>query len=222
MHDSKTKVEEFGKLCAETWIVNQLFTSLFEAGQSQLDLFTSIAPYCFGDLCNVLHQYVILQFTKLTDPAKTGRHANLTSNYVVEELAWPDAIRRQLTEVNGQLMDFRKYIEKARSKRIAHTDMDAQLVTRESLGAFPKNAERQFLRDLQKFVNIAYGHVTNGQPLPIDVAGATDTDRLVRALTKSVLFDQCSKCGEIDRSTAVLDYKDRQRRADELRPAGES
>jgi hypothetical protein len=213
MNDDKSLVEEFGKLCAETWITHQLFTSLFEAGQSQIDLFNSVAPYCFGDLCNVLHQYVILQFAKLTDPAKTGRHANLTSNFIVEGIAWPDAIRRQLADVNGRLMDFRKYIEKARSKRIAHTDLDAQLVARESLGAFPKNAERQFLRDLQKFINIAYGHVTNGQPLPIDVTGATDTDRLVRALIKSVLFDQCSKCGEIDRITAVLDYEDRQRGA---------
>lgn len=209
MTDSKAVVEEFGKLCAETWIAHRLFASLFEVERSQLDLYSSIAPHCFGDLCNILHQHVILQFAKLTDPAKTGRHSNLTSNYVLEAIAWPDAIRRQLADVNSRLMDFRRHIEAARSKRIAHTDLDAQLVTRESLGAFPKNAERQFLRDLQEFVDIAYGHFTNGNCLPIDVAMATDTDRLVRALAKAVVFDQCSKCGEIDRITTVLDYERR-------------
>ena len=121
--------------------------------------------------------------------------------------------RRLTPPANSRLMSFRKYIEGARSKRIAHTDLDAQLVTRDSLGAFPKNAEHQFLKNLEDFLNIAYGHVTNGQSLPIDVAMATDTHRLVRAMAKSVIFDQCSKCGETDRITAVLDYKNRLRGA---------
>src|SRR5215469_17434670 len=103
MNDSKAVIEEFGKLCAETWIAHRLFVSLFEAGQSQSELFKSIAPYCFGDLCSILHQHIILQFTKLTDPAKTGRHPNLTSNFIVEELTWPDAKHRQLAEVNSRL-----------------------------------------------------------------------------------------------------------------------
>jgi hypothetical protein len=156
---------------------------------------------------------VILQFAKLTDPAKAGRHFNLTSNYVLEEIAWPDEVRLQLANVNSRLMNFRKYIEGARSKRIAHTDLDSQLVTRGPLGAFPKNAEHQFLQDLEEFLNIAYGHLSNGQSLPIDVAMATDTHRLVRAMVKSVIFDQCSKCGEMDRIVAVLDDENRLRGA---------
>jgi hypothetical protein len=137
----------------------------------------------------------------------------LTSNYILEEIAWPDEIRLQLGNVNSRLMNFRKYIEGARSKRIAHTDLDGQLVTRASLGAFPKNTEHQFLQDLEEFLNIAYGHLSNGQFLPIDVAMATDTHRLVRAMAKSMIFDQGSKCGEMDRITAVLDYDNRQRGA---------
>ena len=127
MNDGKSAVEEFGKLCAETVIAYKLFASLFEVDQSQLELYSSIAPYCFGDLNNILHQYVILQFAKLTDPAKTGRHYNLTSNYILEEIAWPEDVRLRLANANSRLMSFRKYIEGARSKRIAHTDLDAQL-----------------------------------------------------------------------------------------------
>src|SRR5215831_10418044 len=100
MNDDKEIVEEFAKLCIEAVIAHRLFTSLFEGSAKQRDLFQSIAPYMFGDLCSALHQYVILQFAKLTDPAKSGRRKtgprfNLTSNYILEAIAWPDDIRQK-------------------------------------------------------------------------------------------------------------------------------
>lgn len=209
MTNDKDKVEEFWKLCAETVIVYKLFVSLFEIDQKQRDLLSSVAPYCFGDLNNILHQYALLQFAKLTDPAKTGRNYNLTTNYILTEIRWPDEVRLRLTEVNSRLMGFRKYIEEARSKRIAHTDLNAQLLQRASLGGFPKDTEQHFLRDLQEFVNIAHGHFDNGNPLPIDVAMATDTHKLVRALEKSVVFDRCVRCSKTEKAVAVLDFAER-------------
>ena len=128
----------------------------------------------------------------------------------MQEIDWPPDIREKLERVNERLLSFRKYIEPARSKRVAHIDLHSQLVQRASLGGFPKNAEKQFLRDLQTFVDIAYGYVSKGDPLPITVAMSTDTDNLVRALEKSVIFDQCSRCNETERTIAVLDYEDRQ------------
>ena len=70
MNDGKNAVEEFGKLCAETVIAYKLFASLFEVDQSQLELYSSIAPYCFGDLNNILHQYVILNSPSSQTPLK--------------------------------------------------------------------------------------------------------------------------------------------------------
>jgi hypothetical protein len=78
----------------------------------------------------------------------------------------------------------------------------------EPLGKFVKGADKQFLQDLQTFVNIAYGHVHDGAPRPIDVAMSTDTHQMVRALEKSVIFDRCSKCSAGKRAVAVLDYED--------------
>jgi hypothetical protein len=150
-----------------------------------------------------------IQFCKITDPPRSGKRANLTTNYIVEEITWPDAIERQLREINARLMSFRALIEPARSKRIAHMDLPAQIERWDNLGAFPRGSEVQFLQDLQTFVDIAYGHLHDGRDCPIVVAMSTDTHLLIRALEKSIVFDRCPKCTSADRANAVLDYEDR-------------
>jgi hypothetical protein len=107
-------------------------------------------------------------------------------------------------------MAFRQLIEPARSKRIAHVDLPAQIEQSGNLGAFPEGAEIQFLQDLQDFINIAYGHFHNGDHHPIAATMSTDTHQLVRALEKSVVFDHCTNCTSGERAVAVLDYADHQ------------
>ena len=88
-----------------------------------------------------LQENLHIQFCKITDPARTRRNANLTTNYIVEELPWPDTVGQRLREVNGRTMSFRQLIEPARSKRIAHIDLPAQLERWGNLGRFPPGAE---------------------------------------------------------------------------------
>jgi hypothetical protein len=71
MPDSKAKVTEFCKLCVQVSIDYDLYISLFVADKSRIELYKSIAPFCFGDLSAILVQYVRLQFCKTTDKAKT-------------------------------------------------------------------------------------------------------------------------------------------------------
>ena len=88
-------------------------------------------------------------------------------------------------------------------------DLPAQIEQWDNLGRFPRGAEVKFLQDLQTFIDIAYGHLHNGSCRPIVVAMSTDTHLLVRALEKSIVFDQCTKCTSGERAVAVLDYEDR-------------
>jgi hypothetical protein len=205
-------LDEFCVICTSARNDYDLYRSLFEADQRTLDLYTSIAPLCFGDVCRILKENLTLQFCKITDPARTGKKPNLTTNYVVEEIPWPDAVARRLREVNDRLIEFRRLIEPARSKRIAHVDLPSQVERWGNLGTFPAGAEVVFLQDLQAFIDIAYGHLHDGSLRPIAVAMSTDTHQLVRALTKSVVFDRCPKCNSGERAVAVLDYEDRQLR----------
>lgn len=72
------------------------------------------------------------------------------------------------------------------------------------MGGFPEGADRQFVRDLQEFVDIALGdHVS------LHVAMSDDVHLLIRALEKSALYDNCATCDETTRTLAILDYEDR-------------
>lgn len=207
MSDPKAIIDEFSILCEHVWMDYCLYMSLTDTDQSTFDLCKSIAPLFFDALDRVLYERRDIQFCRITDPAKTGKRANLTTNYILEELPWPDAVAQQLREINNRLRVFRQYIEPGRSKRIVHVDFSAQTERLGNLGAFPTGADKQFLQDLQAFVNVAYGHYHDGAPHPINVAMSTDTHQLHRALGKSVIFDQCTRCSEIERIVAVLDYE---------------
>jgi transcriptional regulator with XRE-family HTH domain len=207
MSDPKAIIENFCIICEHVTSDYDLFQSLFETDRRTFDLYASISPLLFENLNRILHDNLYIQFCKITDPAKTGKNLNLTTNYIVEKIPWPADVGEKLLEVNERLKKFRQAIESARSKRIAHVDLPAQVERWGSLGDFPKGAEIQFLQDLQIFVNIAYGHLQGGSSRPIRVAMSTDTHELIRALVKSVVFDCCSKCAEHERNVAVLDYE---------------
>lgn len=209
MTNPATILDEFCVICTSARNDYDLYRSLFEADPRALDLYTSIAPLCFGDVCRILKENLILQFCKITDPAQTGKKPNLTTNYIVDEIPWPNVVRLKLREVNDRLMAFRQLIEPARSKRIAHVDLPAQIERWGNLGAFPAGAEVAFLQDLQTFINIAYCELHDGDHRPIAVAMSTDAHQLVRALEKSVVFDHCTKCDSGERAGAILDYEDR-------------
>jgi hypothetical protein len=205
MSNSRATVAEFCKQCAHVSFVYNLYRSLFVSDTSRLELYKAIAPFCFRAINAILVEYVLLQFSKITDPAKTGNNFNLTTNYILQKLKWPEEIYQKLEQINARLMSFRRYIEPERSKRIAHIDRDAQLIG-QSLGGFPEGADQQFLEDLQEFVAVANRYLSPEVHLSIAVPDS-DTFKLVRALEKSVVFDRCSKCVAGERDAAVLDYE---------------
>lgn len=206
--DPAAIIEEFCIICTSARNDYDLYRSLFESDQRTRVLFASIAPLCFGDMRRIMAENLFLQFSKITDPAATGNKTNLTTNFILERISWPDPVAKRLRAVNDRLNVFRQYIEPARSKRIAHVDLSAQVERLDNLGRFPEGADVQFLQDLQMFINIAYGHFHDGGHRPIAVALSTDTHQLVRALDKAVVFDRCTKCNDGERASAVLDYEE--------------
>ncbi len=208
MSDPKAIIDRFCTACQDVWMAYELYASLIETDQHIFKLCHSIAPKFFEALNEIMIGHLVLQFCKITDPANIGKKSNLTTNYAVEKIDWPDDVRQKLQAINAGLMEFRRYIEPARSKWHAHFDLSARFNRFRELGNFPEGADKQFLQDLQTFVDIAFGHFNNGAPCPIDVGMSTDTHELIRALEKSVIFDRCSKCDELERELAVLDYED--------------
>lgn len=203
MPDPKVVLEEFCVLCERLWMDHDLYSSLRETTARDLHLYDRIAPFFFRDVNDILIDHLFIGFAKITDPAYTGKHANLTSNFIVQELGWPDDVRAKLEHANLKLMAFRASVEGARNKRLAHVDLEAQLNQLAALGGFAVGSDRQFLEDLQEFVDIAHRHLCDA-PRPIRAGAATDTHQLIRALRKSDLYDACQTCDEHHRIAAVL------------------
>ena len=201
--DARPTVEEFLKICVQVRIDRDLYKTLFEVDTKLIDVYQNIAPLCFGDLRRIFVEHLFLQFCKVTDAAGAGSRTNLTTNYVMQEIDWPNEIREKLQPINHDLMEFRRLVEPARSKRIAHTDLSAQMQQLASLGKFPAGADWKFVENLEQFVSVAYKHVT-GSPAGLPAAMDHDTYRFIRALEKSVLYDQCTKCSENERIVALL------------------
>src|SRR5262249_18471859 len=146
------------------------------------ELCVNYAPYFFNDFARIITRALVLHVCKLTDPARSLVQANLTTNYILGELPWPDDVKSQLAHFNGLLMDFRKKLNPARNKRVAHTDLHSQVNRLEAMGCFDKGEDAKFFADLQSFFDAAYRHVHGGSAPPIRVGGSTDSHKVIRAI----------------------------------------
>lgn len=184
--DPKVVVKAFYKACAWTWTVRNQYRVLYEQGDKRLQLLDNVAQDYFSFMQDVLQEHILLQFSKLTDPARQGPHDNLTAEYVANELSWPPGVAAALRACLDRLRDFSKFIAPARNKIIAHGGLQEH-VAGTVLGAFPAGEDERFLSTLQEFVDIAYQH-TFGMPAPLCSVSPQDADKLVMVLKRGVAF----------------------------------
>jgi HEPN superfamily AbiU2-like protein len=104
MIDPRRVLNEFYNLCVEARCDFDLYRSRFENDPKKMTLCVDYAPYFFNDFGRILTRFLVLHVCRLTDPAGSGSKSNLTTNYVLENLAWPSAVQANLREYNDQLM----------------------------------------------------------------------------------------------------------------------
>lgn len=205
MDEYKQKVEAFCKECVWAWAVYDQYTKLFESGEERLKLLEEIATTYFTDLHTMYKGYLLSQICKLTDPAKTMGNFNLTTNYLIEYLPWPSAVKENLISIAKELNRFRDYIIPARHKILSHSDLNTT-TDGNTLGAFPEGEEKKFWNNLQEFVNTAYGHLFGGI-FPIESTSVGDVDELIEALKKAIDYDQYFKDKQSDKFDRRLKMK---------------
>lgn len=145
------------KFCEQVfWLrnVRHVYEELFENDQSAI-LMERTAPSFFTDLNTILHNYLLLEFAKITDPAETREKENFTVDNLIVSIGWPQNIRDKLTSLSDKTKPFRSHILSARHKLLAHMDKEAFLADR-ALGEFPKGEDEVFLRTLQEVCDIAH------------------------------------------------------------------
>ncbi len=145
------------------WLVRvrHTFKVLFEDQQpSCRTLMEQTASSFFADLNRILHNYLLLECAKITDPAATRIHKNFYENftvdYLVQKIVWPNEdILKELKSLQAITEDFRSYIRRARNKLLAHLDT-AAVLSGTPLGEFPEGEDKRFFDALEKICNIAH------------------------------------------------------------------
>jgi len=192
-------LEIFRDHCVFMWSVYRHSKVLFEHNsdddRARMERTASIF---FGDICRILHEYVILQVCKITDPPRSlGKKDNHTVDFLLERYGTGDdpEAKRQLDVRRDRLMAFRAKVLPARNKFISHSDRDA-IMAGQSLGGMPDAEWEYFWSDLERLVGILHEKVL-GSPLRfLEVGMASDADGLLKALRHAECFDRLLNIGD--------------------------
>ena len=179
------------KFCGQVvWLLNvrRIYAELFEDEQSQV-LMEKTASSFFGDLSRIMHGYLLLEFAKITDRAKTSEKENFTIDNLIESIEWPPDIREELKALRDKTMLFRNYILPARHKLLAHTDKETFLADG-TLGKFPEGEDEVFLETLQRVCDVTYKACFGEVFGQISLAMQGDVIDFKGALEKAVAFDE--------------------------------
>jgi AbiU2 len=139
------------------------------------------APLFFADLNRALIECWISGVCRVTDPARTGNHVNLSCNYLCEALDAQGLLSSEIRSLSASLCTYRAFVEDARNKYISHYDRDT-IVHETPLGEHHVGHLHKFLQDLQAF-NDCVGNAIGEGPLDYSVtSGPGDVLDLIRAL----------------------------------------
>jgi hypothetical protein len=190
------------------WLVSvpHIYQVLFEDEQpSCRTLMEKTASSFFTGLNRILHEYLLLESAKITDHATTRGDTNFTVDFIVQNIRWPNdrAVLKKMTSLPTDDKDilkelkslqavaegFRKQIEPARNKLLAHSDMEIVL-SGTSLGAFPEGEDRRFFAALQKLCNITHEACFGTIYGDMSTVASGDALSFTRALACAVAFDE--------------------------------
>jgi hypothetical protein len=190
-HADETAKRMVKRFCNQVFwlrVARHEYRELFENEESQI-LMERTAPSFFVHLNTILHNYLLLEFVKITDPATSMGQENFTVDNLIESIGWPIGVREKLRSLSDKAKTFRRRVLDARNKLLAHMDKEVFL-TDTILGRFPEGEDEEFLRALEEVCNIIHevcfgsiwGHTV--------VAGPGDVLNFKKALRNAVAFDK--------------------------------
>jgi hypothetical protein len=211
--DAKIVVKRF---CDQVfWLrrIRHIYKVLFE-NDASVTLMEKTAPSFFGDLNMILHNYILLQFSKITDPAITRGKENFAVDNLIASIHWPQDIRDKLTDLSHKAKDFRKLILGARHKLIAHTDKETFLAEM-TLGEFPQGEDETFLKTLQEICDITHEACIGSIFGHMNLAMPGDVVNFRRALENAVAFNELLSDSSGQEMIRFLSYLEKARRPGE-------
>lgn len=172
--------------------VHNIYKELYENDEAG-PLMENTAHSFFNDFNEILINYLLLEFAKITDPStsrvKGATIENFTVDNLIKHVNWPEKIASRLEPLRKDVCLFRDYIKKARDKQLAHYDKETFL-NEGALGGFPTGEDERFLSLLEKICNITHEACFNSIFGSICVSMLGDVEDLKKALKKAVVFDR--------------------------------
>lgn len=151
--DEKLLIENFRDHVHHILILHHEYCALQEYFDNNPQMYNESGNF-FDNMARSMRFHLLLDFAKVIDRAQSFGHDNLSVDYIIENVNWPDEIRSKLVELNKKMKSFRKQIIDARNKVLSHNDVQTFLNNKVH-GQFPKQDGEDFLQNLKTFTEIA-------------------------------------------------------------------
>lgn len=188
--------EVYDKLRSEvTWLHGRwiCYRQLFAHSQKRIDLLNETASTFFFVLQDVLLDEVQVTLSKLTDPAKSGKHENLSLNQLQARLdtnadqALAATCSGILNKLDPQCIPLRT----RRHKKLAHLDLAVAL--QKSAQPLP-DVSRQMIEDvlhsIRAYLNIIEMHYNDSEWRYEDFIMSSDGDALTATLRAGLRYEE--------------------------------
>ena len=136
------------------------YSYLFNESQERIELLNACARWFFGTTQRLLMREVILGVSRLTDPPKTGKHANLVLESLLDDPTIDKyvGLRKDIDKAIKQIKVDAAPIRHHRDKYIAHLDeRTAVEATTNPLPGLKKGLIRQIIDDMGRVYNMHGG-----------------------------------------------------------------
>ena len=141
----------------------------------------------------------LLGLSRLTDPTKTGRHANLSLALLIEEAEQQSELQDRLAHQLGLLGKSVAAMREHRNKRVAHADLAALMEPESALQGYKIADFEGALNQVAEFLNLYELKLNNSQTaydqciLPM----GHDGERLIRCLKQAEAFRAAALSGMV-------------------------
>ena len=169
-----------------------MYCTLYESNDRTEKILADSAPWFFKELYFILSEYVDLQVCKITDPAETAGHKNLTVEGLNIELRERDLMTQEISEYSARLLHYRESVKIPRNKIIGHLDLET-ILNDMPIGGHTKEGEIEFFENLQGYCDAVGIAVGVGPSDFRTTSGPGDALDLIKALKRGVSRPESSQ-----------------------------
>ncbi len=169
--------------------LNQIIDELFQNPSAQ-DIMNNTAPKFMMKMNGLVLNSVIGAMSRITEPATSHGHQNLTVRTVVKRLIWTDGRGSQAERIAQRCDCFHQQLKKGRDKLLAHNDLQTALAGKLFPFPLPPSIGKDVIVQLELLIELAseqYG-LSKGR-----VVLCGDERQFIKALNDSLLFERTLK-----------------------------